>query len=132
MTKARMAQEAEVRMPNRVGALAEVSKIIADKGIDILAVVAWSEGEDAVIRMVTSDHLRAMDAFRAHDLKPNESRIVITEVPHKPGMLRHITELLAKEKIDLAYLYATAADHDKSLVALASSNNDHAVVLLNG
>ena len=54
------------------------------------------------------------------------------EVEHKPGLLRQITEKLARENIDLYYLYATAAEVDKCLIVLSSANNDRAAILLNG
>jgi hypothetical protein len=58
--------------------------------------------------------------------------VVLTEVPHKPGMLRHVTERLARGSVDLHHLYATTTPGQaESLVALATANNDHAVVLLN-
>lgn len=47
-------------------------------------------------------------------------------------MLRHVTEKLAAQGIDLYHLYATAtADQEKGLVIFSSTNNDRAVVLLN-
>jgi hypothetical protein len=130
---ARIGKEVTVRVRNEIGVLAQLSKLIADKGINILAVCAWVEGEDAVMRMVTNDNLRVMDALREKQYSPRESGVVLTEVGHKPGMLRHLTETLGQKGIDLHHLYATAPDdQDRILVAFASANNDQAIVLLNG
>lgn len=132
MTKTRIGKEAVVRVANRIGVLTQVAKIVSDKGIDIEAAVATLEGDDAIIRLITNDHLRTMDALREHQLSPMEARVVVVELPHRPGMLRHITAKLASENIDLAYLYGTTiAGADKSLVILSSTNNDRAVVVLN-
>lgn len=130
--KARLAKELVVRVPNEIGVLAQLSKIVADKGINILAVSAWVEGADAVVRLLTSDNLHVLDTFRNKKLNIRESDVVVTEAAHKPGMLRHLAEKLAAQGIDLYHLYATApADQDKSLVVFSSTNNDRAVVLLN-
>jgi hypothetical protein len=57
---------------------------------------------------------------------------VMMEVPHKPGMLRSITDRLAREEIDIHHLYATSAGaQDECLVVLATANNDRAIALLN-
>lgn len=130
--KARMAKEAIVRIRNRIGVLAQVTKTIADKGINIEAVIGTVEGGDAVIRLVTGDHQRTLDVLR--ELRPDvqESKVVLVELEHKPGLLRHITEKLAQENIDVYYLYGTAADVDQCLVVFTSTNNDRAVMLLNG
>jgi len=131
MIKARMAKEVIVRMNNRIGVLAQVTKSLADKGINIDAVIATVEGADAVIRMVSSDHQRTLDTLREQQLEVQEAKVVVAEVEHRPGLLRQITEKLARQNIDLFYLYATASEGDKCLVVLSSTNNDWAVKVLN-
>ena len=129
--KARMAKDAIVRMNNQPGALARVTKSIADKGINIEAVIATVEGADAVIRLVTSDHQRTINTLREQQLEVQETKVVVVEALHRPGLLQHITEKLARENMDLFYLYATAAEANKCLVVLSSTNNEWAVMVLN-
>lgn len=129
MTKAKLAKEVVVRMHNDIGVLAQVAKLIADKGINILALSAWVEEADAVIHMVTDDNLRTADALRAERYHPRESGVVMVEIDHKPGMLRKITERLAGEGIDLHHIYVSAGDKAATCtVVFASSNNDRALM----
>ena len=100
--KARMAKEAIVRMNNRPGALAQVTKSVADKSINIEAVIATVEGADAVIRLVTSDHQRTISTMREQQLEAQETKVVVVEALHRPGLLQHITEKLARENMDLS------------------------------
>ena len=130
MIKARMAKEAIVRMNNRVGVLAQVTKSLADMGLNIEAVIATVEGAEAVIRIVTSDHQRTVDALRDQRLEVQEARVVVAEVEHRPGLLREITEKLARQHIDLSYLYSTALG-DKCLVVFSTTNDDWAIRVLN-
>lgn len=131
MIKARIAKEAIVRIENRIGALALVTRNIAEKGFCIEAVIATLEGTDAVIRMVSDDHQRIMDALREQGLQVQEAKVVTAEIEHRPGLLRQVTEKLAQQNIDLLYLYGTAAPGDKCLIVLSSTNNDWAVKVLN-
>jgi len=131
MLRSKMAKEAIVRMNNRIGVLAQVTKSIADKGINIDAIIATVEGADAVIRLVTSDHQRTIDTLHDQQLEVLEAKVVLVQAAHRPGLLRYITEKLAKENIDLFYLYATAVDADNCLVVLSSTNNDWAAMILN-
>jgi hypothetical protein len=132
MMKARPGKEVVVKVRNEIGVLAVLSKIIAAKGINILAASAWTDGENGIVHLVTEDNLRTMDALRAHDYQPRELDVVLTEAAHKPGLLRRLTETLAKGGIDVHHLYATAtADQDKALIVCATANNDRAIVLLN-
>ncbi len=131
MIKAKMAKEAIIRLNNRVGVLAQVTRSIADQGVNIEAVIATVDGTDAVIRLVSSDHQRMLDALREQRLETQETRVVVVEGVHRPGLLQLITEKLARENIDLLYLYATAVNVDRCLVVLSTTNNDWAVMVLN-
>lgn len=132
MLKTRPAKEVVVRMQNEIGALDGLAKTVAEKGINVLAVSAWVEGAEAVIRLVTDDTVRVLDALRAQHRDTREADVLVTEAPHKPGMLRHITEKLAQGGIDIHYLYATgSARQEHALVVFATSHNDRAIVLLN-
>ena len=55
------------------------------------------------------------------------------ELPNRPGFLRKIAEALARQGVDIHYLYATAAeDTAGSLVILSCSNNGKALLMLGG
>ncbi len=61
-----------------------------------------------------------------------EADVLMTEPPHKPGMLHRMTEKLAQEDIDIHHLYATAsASQTQCVLVFATANNDRAMVLLN-
>ena len=129
---AHLGKEIVVRITNDIGILNEVCKLVAEKGIDLLAVQGTVAGEIGIIRLVTTDNLRVCDALRAHNYNPKERDCVLIEVTHKPGMLRTVAEKLAMEGIDIEHLYVTSGlNTDHCLVVFSSSNNDHAVVTLN-
>ncbi len=132
MLKARSAKEIVLRMPNAIGTLNTVAKTLSDKAVNILALTAWVEGDQVVLRLLTDDPSRASDALRAQKHAVREVDVIVTEIPHKPGMLRHITEQLVRDEIDIHHLYATAAAaQDRCLVVFATANNDRAIVRLN-
>lgn len=132
MLKARPAREAVLRMPNEIGTFNTIAKALADKGFNIIATTAAVDGGDVIVRLLMDDAERAVDTLRAQKYQVRQVDVLLIEVPHKPGMLRGITERLAKEEIDIHHLYATApAGQERALVVLATANNDRAMVLLN-
>lgn len=132
MLKTRPGKEVIVRMANEVGGLDKLAKTISERGANILAVSAWVEGAQAVLHFVTDDNVRVADALKGLGYNVREAEVLVTEAPHKPGMLRRITERLAHGDIDVHHLYATAAmGQETCLVVFATANNDHAMVLLN-
>ena len=133
MLKARLSKEVVLKMQNDVGVLDQIVKHIADKGINLVAVSCWVDGDQCVLRFVTEDNLRVADALRAQGHRPREADVVVTEVPHKPGMLRRVTDRLSQGGIDIHHLYVTGTlAQDNCLLVFATANNDHALVLLNG
>jgi hypothetical protein len=132
MLKARPGKEVVLAVENEVGVLDQIARTVAEKGVDILATSTWVEGHRAIVHLVTDDNLRVREALRGKNYDPTESDVVLTEVRHKPGMLRHVTERLARGSVDIHHLYATTvSDQGEALVVLATANNDRAVVLLN-
>ena len=132
MLKVKPGKEIVVKVKNHIGVLDDLLKRIAEKGVNVLAAGAWVCDDTGVIHLLTEDNLRAADALRAADYKPVEADVVVAEVSHKPGMLRHITERLARDLIDIHHLYASASGtQDKCLIVFATSKNDRAIVLLN-
>jgi hypothetical protein len=130
--KARIGKEITLRVFNEIGLLSQLAKLVADKGINIGAIVAMVDGSDAIVRMITDDNLRVMDVLREKDYNPREMGVVVVETAHKPGMLRHVTEALAGKGIDLHHLYATAPDAQEQIqIVFGSANNDQAIVVLN-
>lgn len=131
MIAAKLAKEVVVRVRKNPGTIANLTKLIAEKGLDLAAATAWVENGEAVVRFITDDNLRAMDALREREFHPEEREVIEVTVPHKPGMLRRVTEILAAEGVELDHLYATAGERDrKSLIVLSTRNNDRALVAL--
>jgi hypothetical protein len=129
--KARIAKEIVVRMPHELGALAGLSKLVSDKGTNILAISVHSEGKDDVVRMLTDDDLRTMDMLQARGFAPKEHEVVVVDLEHRPGMLRRLADTMAAERIDISHLYATAGGNAPDCYfVLSTSNNAHAVVVL--
>ena len=132
MFKARHIKEIVMDVRNDIGVLHEVTRIVSDKGINITAILGTVDSSRAIIRMVTEDNLRASDALRARNYNPLETDAILTEVPHKPGMLRVLTEKLGKADINIDLLYASAGVDDlRCMVVLSTSDNPRAIVELN-
>ena len=134
MFRARQGNGIVVRTANKVGALAEFSRIVAEGGVGvgILAMSAWVEDAEAVIRLICDDTPGMMDVLRANGYDPQERDVVLIDAAHQPGILRHLAEVLARENIDIFHLFASAVDKNECLAVLNSSDNERAIELLNG
>jgi hypothetical protein len=128
MFAARQGRQIIVKFKNRIGLLFDISKLIAEKGISVLAVCCNISGEDGILWLVTDDNLRATDVINESGSIAEEEEVILVELPHKPGMLKQITQALALEEIDIWYLYATVlAGQEKCLVVLRTGNDERAL-----
>lgn len=132
MFAARQQKEVVVEVLNETGVLHDLARIVAEKGINILAVCGERHGKNAVIRMITDDNLRASDALKAHDYAPMEADVVTAELDHRPGMLMKLADRLGREGIDIGHIAVTGLiGQDKCLAVLSCSDNARAAVVLN-
>jgi len=134
MITAKHCKEVSVRVEDEVGALAKLTKMVAEKGINVLAAAAWIEGEkNAIIHLVTDDNLRVVDTLRAHGYETEEVASIIVELSHKPGMLSRVCEKVSMAGIGIRYLYVSGPiNAETCLLVISTDNNDKALVALNG
>ncbi len=102
--KVRVAKETVVRIPNEIGGLDSMAKLIAEKGANILAVTTWVEGAESVFRLLSDDDVRVADALRTRGYGVSQADVLVAEMPHKPGMLHRVAEALAQEAIEIHHL----------------------------
>lgn len=126
-------KEIVVTEKNKIGILADISKIVSDHGINIEGVAGYA-GADGVakIMIVTNDNLRAKEAIQKkgyNDVK--ESEIIVIELENKIGALKNITAKLVAEKIDIRYMYATTCPAGcPAKLIFSTTANEKAVVSL--
>ena len=128
---AKLEKEIVVTVINKIGVLADMSKLLTEHGINIEAVAGYGTDKEAKIMLVTEDNLRASDALRKAGYKSlKENEVVVLELENKPGALKHITTALAGESIDIKHIYgSTCSGSCPAKIVLSTSNNEKALVV---
>ncbi|REJ89319.1 MAG: hypothetical protein DWQ35_18455 [Planctomycetota bacterium] len=132
MLEARQGKEIQVTIKNEIGALGKLTKMLAEQGVNVLAVNSRVEEGEAHFKLITEDMLRTMDLLHEHGYEPRQLNVVIVECEHRPGILKHLTDRLVFHEVNIYYLYVTATlDQEECLVVLSTSNNQRAIIELN-
>lgn len=127
----RQGKEVVVRMKNDIGILFELSALVSQRGVNILAINGGVCGEDCLIRLVTDDNCQAVEVLAEHNFALHEESVVLVELPHEPGMLKQVTKAMAQGGIDIRNVYAAATqDQDRCLLVFHSSNDEEATARL--
>ncbi|HUT87171.1 MAG TPA: ACT domain-containing protein [Candidatus Heimdallarchaeota archaeon] len=133
MIDARLQKELVIRTENRVGLIAEISRLLGEMGINFSAISVEAANSGAVLYLISNSQLYARDALRDAGFQVAEREVVMLELPNRPGELCRVTAALARKDIDIEELYATATTGSaKALVVLTCSNNGKAVLMLRG
>lgn len=130
LKSAQLGKEIVVTVMNKIGVLADMSKILADHGINIEGVTGYAVNNEATIMFVTEDNLRAMDALKKAGYKgAKEHSVLILELENKAGALKNIAAKLDSENIDIKYLYGTTClAACPSRVVLSTNNDEKALI----
>lgn len=131
LKNASLAKELVVTVANKIGVLADMSRILADHGINIKAVAGYSDKAQAMIMLVTDDNLRAVEALKEKNYSSIvEKEIILIELENKPGALKAVTAKLAGAGIDINYIYGTACPSGcPASIAISTGANEKALVV---
>ena len=128
---AKLGKQIVVTVVNKIGVLADMSKLLADHGINIQAVAGYAVNNEAQIMLVTDDNLRASDALKKSGYNSlREEEVVIIDLEDKPGALKIVTSDLAKEGVDIKQLYGTTCGSKCPAKMILSTNNNEKALLV--
>ncbi|HZV33649.1 MAG TPA: ACT domain-containing protein [Verrucomicrobiae bacterium] len=127
-----IAKQLAIFLDNRPGMLARVCDALSAVKISIYAITTSDTVDHSVIRMVVSDHLRALAVFEEYGTLVVEDEVLMLEGDNKPGSLARIAHKLADTGVNIEYCYsATSPGAKKGLMILRVSNPQKALKVLN-
>ena len=95
-----------VFLENRAGQLAEITRLLAQEGVDIRALSIAETADYGLARMIVSDSHKASDVLLHHGDILSMTPVYAVEVPDAPGGLAEMLGLLAANHIDVEYMYS--------------------------
>lgn len=132
---AKLDKELVVAVPNKIGTLANISKILAEHGINIEGVAGYAvDDATAKIMLVADDLLRARETLAKNGYKNiKENEVAVVDLENKAGALKGLTAKLAAEKIDIKYIYGTTCPTGcPARLIISTTANEKAVVAMKG
>lgn len=132
ITSVNMGKEIFVAMANKAGLLADIARLMADRGINIEAAAGYGKGKDAEIMLLTDNNLIALETLKKNNYKSAKERdVIVVELKNKPGALKDMTKRLADKNIDIKHLYGTtpAGDCPAKIVFMTGDNQKAFVAL---
>ena len=101
-----------VFLENRSGQLAEITRLLAENGIDIRAISIAESADYGLARMIVSDANKASQVLLQHGDILSMTPVWAVEVPDRPAGLAELLAVLAEAKIDIDYMYSLFTHKD--------------------
>lgn len=131
MTKIRLRNEIVFRAPTRVGLLADVTERLYAKGINLLGIRAYDEGDNGVFLIYADDRQLAVEALELlPDGQVTSASIISAEVPNEPGSLAKISRALAHADINVLEVHATNTETPTTEIVIDTDDNIRAMAVL--
>lgn len=111
-------EQISVFLENRAGRLAEVTKTLAENGINIRALSLADTSDFGILRLIVTDNEKAKEALKAKGFTVGRTSVVAAEVGDHPGGLHTILETLNAGGVNVEYMYAfvTQSGHNAILI----------------
>ena len=103
-------RQLSVALENQPGRLAAISRLLAEREINITAICVIDNVEQGMVRLITSDPLVARSILENAGLHVVEAEVLDVELTDRLGKLAFISEALAKGNVNIEYAYGSV-DH---------------------
>jgi hypothetical protein len=127
MEKVTKEKQITVVMQNETGTLAEITGVVADYGVNIENVCAYTAGDVAVFHLLTNDNVKAINALEKKGYKVVETEVIVVHLWNRPGSLSAVAAKFRQHAIDLQYVYGTSSlMGEKMTIVFSAKDNDKA------
>lgn len=123
-------EQLSIFLENKAGRLAEVTDVLATAGINIRALSLADTSDFGILRLIVNDHEKAKTALKAAGFTVGLTSVVAAEVPHAPGGLNSILQLLRTKGVNVEYMYAFLQKGDNAVLIFRFNRLDAAMEAL--
>ena len=99
-------------LENKAGELAEITRLLSSDGVNLRAINIAETADYGIVRIIAEDPQKAAQVLSENDFILSVTPVVQVEVPDRIGGLNEVLEVIAKENIDVEYMYSVFASKD--------------------
>jgi hypothetical protein len=127
-----LVRQISVFLENKSGRLAEVTRILGEKDINISALSIADTTDFGILRLIVNKPEEAESLLRENGFTVSCTNVIAIAVSDKPGGLAKVLTVLENNSVSIEYMYAfVGKTEDEALVILRVEDPDKAIVILN-
>jgi len=120
--KVEIETELHVITPNEPGILGRVLGTLANAGVNLKALSAYSDKDKGHFLLITADNKKAEKALKSLGYKVTTAKVVTVEIGDRIGAGAEIGALLGNAVIDIDYCYGTSAGLGRALLVFKTND----------
>ena len=98
-------KEFRVTVPHRPGGLAELLEYLAEREINLKAVISITEPEKALVALVPYDVELTRRSLEERGIAFEEAEVLFVDIPDKPGQLAKVARTIAEAGVNIESIY---------------------------
>lgn len=126
-----MIKQIAIFLENQEGKASACCKVLKDAGVNLNALSIADTKEFGILRIITDDNAKALDALKAKGYLCSEVELVGLEIPHESGTLADLLIALGEGGVNVEYMYSFATSGGVAQIAFKTAQVEKAVEILN-
>ena len=124
-------KQISVFLENTMGRLAKLTRVLADGGVDIIAISIADTTDFGILRCIVDDPDKAVGLLRENNFTASITSVIAVEVEDKPGGLADVLSYLSTEGISIEYVYSFVRSRSqKALILFKVNQPENALAVL--
>ena len=121
------AKQISVFIENRKGRIGDVLKVLKGSDVNILSLSIADTSEYGLFRIIVDKPETGKKALSEAGFSAMLSDIFIISVPHEPGSLHNILQVISDEEISVEYMYGLSVAGEEASIVLKTSDTQKAM-----
>ena len=119
-----MINEISLYLPDKPGEFDRCLTALAEADVNVLAFSVDRAGPYSILKLICDDPHKAEEQLNKYAFGVSKTKVLAIPLPHRPGQLRKVTEVLASHRINVDYGYLTLRPKNNTAIVLLKTNND--------
>lgn len=117
-----LSKQISVFIENREGRLGEVLSVLRENGVNILSLSLADTSDYGLLRIIVDKPEEGSKALKEKGFSAKVSDVYIVEIDHEVGALSHLMEKLAKEGVNIEYMYGLSLHGETASVIIKTKD----------
>lgn len=130
MQKVNKENELHVVVPNETGILGRILGTLANAGINLRALCAYSQEDKGHFLLITTDNKKAEKALKSLGYEVTINEIITVQIEDRIGAGAELGALLGNAVINVEYCYGTSSGVGRALLVFKTNDNKRAIETL--